>query len=207
MTQKTLTGVAHTIVLMLLAWSGSIAVTPTPEKTPARSAATAATCLAGPIAPQALECHQVAVQLASERSFGPAIAIEEQVLLFAPANPEVAAALARMHQDGTRDTVRAIALYHAALDASPGFPPALLGLGTIMADKGEMEVAERYFARGAKERPDLAVFRVRQADALVRLGKEEQARPILKEIVLKWPESEEAETARKLISRTALAGP
>jgi tetratricopeptide (TPR) repeat protein len=207
MKQKPLTGVANTVVLTLLAWSGVLAATPAPQKTPATNQATAETCLASPAAPIALECHQVAVRLASEREFGRAIAIEEQVLLLSPGNAEVAAALARMHQDGTRDTVRAIALYHAALDASPGFPAALLGLGTIMADKGEMEVAERYFARGAKERPDLAVFRVRQADALVRLGKGEQARPILKEIVLKWPDSEEAETARKLISRTALAGP
>jgi TolA-binding protein len=183
------------------------AVKSAPASSPARSPATAASCLAVLGATDALDCHQVAVQLASEREFKPAIAIEEQVHVLVPANAEVSAALARMHQDGTRDTVRAIALYHAALDASSGFPAALLGLGTIMADKGEIEVAERYFARGAKERPDLAVFRVRQADALVRLGKGEQARPILKEIVLKWPDSEEAETARKLMSRTALAGP
>ena len=48
---------------------------------------------------------------------------------------------------------------------------------------------------------------VRLASALVQAGREEQARPILDEIVQRWPDSREAEAARKMMPITALAKP
>ena len=147
------------------------------------------------------------MRLAEERDYQAAIAIEERVHALQPGNAEAAAALAKMYEQGPKNVVRAVALYHHALGVSSGFPPALLGLGSIMQDQGKMEIAERYFARGAKERPDLPIFRVRQADVLLALGRGEEARPILRDIVEKWPNTGEAESARKMMSRTTLARP
>ena len=124
-----------------------------------------------------------------------------------PKNPEVAAVLARMYQEGRRNLPRAFELYHEALSITPGYPPALLGLGTMMQDSGSLEVAVLYFRRGATERPDEPQFKVRLAEALVKVGRDVEARPILDEIVERWPGSREAEAARRLIPTTALARP
>ena len=152
-------------------------------------------------------CHQLALDLAAGGDYDRAIAIEEIVHARQPDNAQVAAALARMHHLGRKNTVRAIALYHAALGASSGYPPALFGLGTIMREKGEIEIAARYFARGVRERPDMPLFRVRLAEVLVDAGRGGEARPLLEEIVRTWPDSDEARAARRLMSRTALATP
>lgn len=168
---------------------------------------TADSCVACADATEAQACHRIAVELTEIRDFKRAIAIEEQVLAVRPGDPEVAAALARMHRLGSRNIVRAIKLYHEALYAAPGYPPALLGLGEIMQDKGELEVAERYFARGARENPGLPLFSVRLAEVLVGSGRSRQAEPILNEIISRWPGSGEAEAARRLMSRASLAGP
>lgn len=167
----------------------------------------AESCLACYRATDPLACHQLAVELATRRAYEKAIAIEERVHERLPRNAEVAAALARMHQLGTRNSARAIALYHAALAASPGYPPALLGLGQIMEDAGELEIATRYFHRGARERPDMAVFKVRLADLLIKTGRDGEAQPVLQEIVDRWPGSTEAESARKMMSHATLARP
>jgi len=152
-------------------------------------------------------CHETALSLAMERDWSRAIAIEEGVRRAQPRDAEVAAALARMYQEGTRSLPRAFELYHEALSISPGYPPALLGLGTMMQDAGSLDVAVRYFQRGALERPDEPLFKVRLAEALVKVGRDVEARPILDEIVERWPGSREAEAARRLIPTTALARP
>src|SRR2546428_8406446 len=147
-------------------------------------------------------CHQTALSLAMEREWPRAIAVEESVHRMQPRNGEVAAVLARMYQEGTRNTVRAFELYHEALGISSGYPPALLGLGTMMQDLGSLDVAARYFERGARERPDEAQFKVRLAEVLVKAGRDEEARPIVREIVERWPGSREAESARRLVPAT-----
>jgi Flp pilus assembly protein TadD len=152
-------------------------------------------------------CHEAALALAMERDWSRAIAIEEGVHRAQPRDAEVAAVLARMYQEGTRSLPRAFELYHEALSISPGYPPALLGLGTMMQDAGSLDVAVRYFQRGALERPDEPQFKVRLAEALVKVGRDVEARPILDEIVERWPGSREAEAARRLIPTTALARP
>lgn len=154
-----------------------------------------------------LACHQIAVGLAMSREWDRAIAIEERVHAARPLDAEVAAALAKMHHDGPRNTQRAIALYHAALHASSGYPAALLGLGAIMQESGRMEIAARYFERAARENPGEPLFRMRLADVLVRSGREAEAEPILREIVQRWPDTPEAESARNLLPRIALAKP
>ena len=190
------------IIVAVLALAGAVGAVKAADRAPGVES-----CLACTRAADLAACHLKAVELAEGHSFDAAITIEERVHAQQPGNAEVAAALAKMYQQGRRDTVRAIALYHAALDASSGFPPALLGLGSIMQEQGKDDIALRYFARGAKERPDLPLFKVRQADALVRLGRGEEAQPILRQVVEAWPQSDEAETARRMMSRTSLARP
>ena len=152
-------------------------------------------------------CHRIALDLATTRDFARAIAIEEQIQERQPMNPEIAASLARMYQLGTRNSARAIALYHAALHASSGYPPALMGLGGLMQDKGEMDLAARYYGRAVRERPDEPLFKVRLAQVLLQSGRDEEARPLLQDIVNRWPGSDEAMSARKLMSPTSLARP
>ncbi|MEK7284051.1 MAG: tetratricopeptide repeat protein [Acidobacteriota bacterium] len=164
-------------------------------------------CLACTRAFDPMACHRTALSLAAGREWERAIAVEEAVHRALPGNAEVAAVLARMYQEGTRNTPRAVELYHEALAAWPGYPLALLGLGIMMEKSGDLNVAARYFERGARERPDEPQFKVRLASALVQAGREEQARPILNEIVQRWPDSREAEAARKMMPITALAKP
>jgi Flp pilus assembly protein TadD len=169
--------------------------------------ASAESCTACFRASVPLECHQVAMGLAMGRDYARAIAIEEQVRAAVPDDPEVAAALAKMYRDGTRNVARAVEMYHMALYLRPGYPPALVGLGTIMQDTGQTEVAARYFQRAARENPSEPLFKIRLAETLVRLGRESEADPILREIVQRWPGTPEAESARTLMPRTALAKP
>jgi len=166
---------------------------------------TADACMACATGCDLKACHLMAVELAKPRDFDRAIAIEEVVLGRDPGNAEVAAALAKMYETGRKDVVNALRLYHEALGASPGYPPALLGLGTLMRDRGEMLIAQRYFERGARENPAQPLFKVRLAEVLIETGKPDQAQPILEQIVSGWPDSGEAETARKMMSRTAIA--
>ncbi len=164
-------------------------------------------CVACMRASDPMACHRTALSLATGRDWARAIAVEEAVHRALPGNAEVAAVLARMYQDGTRNTPRAIELYHEALAAWPGYPPALLGLGAMMEKSGDLHVAALYFERGGRERPDEPQFKVRLASVLVKSGRDDQARPILDEIVERWPGSREAEAARKLMPTTALAKP
>lgn len=152
-------------------------------------------------------CHKTALSLAMDHDWTRAIAVEEAVHRMQPANAEVAAVLARMYQEGTRETRRAFELYHEALGLSSGYAPALLGLGTMMQDLGSLDVAARYFERGAREKPDEPQFKVRLAEVLVKAGRDDEARPILREIVERWPDSREADAAKRLMPATALARP
>ncbi|HYV84619.1 MAG TPA: tetratricopeptide repeat protein [Patescibacteria group bacterium] len=152
-------------------------------------------------------CHRIAIDLATTRDYTRAIAVEERVLALRPRDPDVAAALAKMVQMGTHDTARVVRLYHEALYSAPGYPPALLGLGLVMKDQGEMAIAERYFARGARENPGQPLFKVRLAEVLIASGRTDEARPILQEIVSQWPGSGEADEASRMIPRTSLARP
>lgn len=184
---------------LILAAPGTVS-SPTKAVSPESCLACAASC-------DAEACHRIAVDLATSRDFTRAIAIEERVLERKPDNPDYSAALAKMVQMGTHDTVRVIRLYHQALYAAPGFPPALLGLGLVMKEKGELAIAERYFARGAKENPGQPLFKVRLAEVMIAGGRSEEARPILQEIVSQWPGTGEADEAGRLIPRTSLARP
>ena len=164
-------------------------------------------CLACGRAADPAACHRTALSLALSHDWPRAIAIEEIVHRGRPGDAEVAAVLARMYQEGTRNIPRAVELYHEALAIAPGYPPALLGLGVMMEQSGDMNVAARYFERGARERPDQPQFKVRLAEVLVKVGRDDEARPILDEIVARWPGSKEADAARKLMPNTALARP
>jgi len=189
---------AFAIVQGLLLLAPSLLSAPT-------TGATAESCIACADSCDLKACHAIAIELATARDFSRAIAIEEIVRARDVANPEVAAALAKMYDAGRHDTVNAIRLYHEALYAAPGYPPALLGLGTLMKERGEMEIAERYFERGARENPDQPLFKVRLAEVLIESGRAEKAQPILQQIVAGWPDSGEAGDARRLMNRTALA--
>jgi tetratricopeptide (TPR) repeat protein len=181
--------------------AGPAGTSPSPQRVSPDS------CLACGRAADWRACHETALTMAMGRDWSRAIAIEEGVRRSQPRNAEVAAVLARMYQEGTRNLPRAFELYHEALSISPGYPPALLGLGTMMQDAGSLDVAVRYFQRGARERPDEPQFKVRLAEVLVKVGREGEARPILDEIVERWPGSREAEAAKRLIPTTALARP
>ncbi len=174
---------------------------------PSRNLVTPKSCLACARAADWRACHETALKMAMERDWTRAVAIEEAVRRAHPGSAEVAAVLARMYQEGTRNTARAFELYHEALSISPGYPPALLGLGTMMQDAGSLDVATLYFERGVRERPDEPQFKVRLAGVLVKVGRDEEARPILDEIVQRWPGSREAEAAKRLMPTTALARP
>ncbi len=178
-----------------------------PGGAPSSRGATPESCAACLRASDLEACHRIALGLAGEHDYTRAIAIEEQVFERQPSSAAAAATLARMYQLGTKNTARSIALYHAALHASSGYPPALMGLGSIMQEQGEMDIAARYYARAVKERPNEPLFKVRLADVLVQSGRDEEARPLIQEVVKRWPGSDEAASARKLIDRTALARP
>ena len=152
-------------------------------------------------------CHRVALDLAAQRDYQSAIAIEEGIQARLPGSSGIAASLARMYQLGTPNTARAIALYHAALHATPGYAPALMGLGSVMQDKGELEIAGRYYARAVHESPGQPLFKVRLAEVLQLTGRDAEAQPLLQEVLARWPKSDEAASARKLLSRTTLARP
>ncbi|HET6278922.1 MAG TPA: tetratricopeptide repeat protein [Candidatus Polarisedimenticolia bacterium] len=152
-------------------------------------------------------CHRLAMQLSERNDHLAAITIEERIHALRPDDPEVAAALARMHHIGRNDTIRAIALYHAALGARSGYAPALFGLGNIFEEKGDLDIAEGYFSRGSREHPNMAAFKVRLAAVLVDAGRDLEAGPVLNEILARWPDSDEAHLARRLLDRTALARP
>ena len=122
-------------------------------------------------------------------------------------NPEVATSLARMQEMGRKDVVQALRMYHEALYAAPGYPAALLGLGSHWKGRGELLIAERYFARGARENPDQPVFQVRLAEVMMEAGRPAEAAPILQDVLARFPESGEADDARRLLSRTSLARP
>jgi len=169
--------------------------------------ATPEACLLCGAGCDAKQCHAVALDLAGSRDFDRAIAIEERVYARQPQNPEVASALARMYQNGRHDVVRALRFYHEALYAAPGYPPALLGLGEVMQDRGQNDIAERYFARGVKENPEQPLFKVRLAEVMIETGRADSAQALLQEVVTRWPESGEAERAKKMMGHTALARP
>ncbi len=152
------------------------------------------------------ECHLVAVQLAQTGRMARAIAIESHIRERQPENAEVAAALGRMYHMA-KNPPRAIEAYHASLFATSGYPPALIGLGTIMEEQGETAIAARYFGRAVRENPEEPMFKVHLARVLVQEGRDQEARPVLEEIVRRWPGSREAASAEKLMSRTTLARP
>lgn len=152
-------------------------------------------------------CHRLAMELTERNDHRRAIVIEERIHALRPDDPEVSAALARMHHIGRNDTVRAIALYHAALGARSGYAPALFGLGNIFEEKGDLVIASRYFSRGSREHPNMVAFKVRLAAVLVDSGRDLEAQPVLNEILARWPGSDEAHQARRLMDRTALARP
>lgn len=157
--------------------------------------------------PDVASCHHVALELASARDFDRAIAIETRLFEREPSNPEVSTALARMQETGRKDVVQALRMYHEAMYASPGYPAALLGLGSHWKGRGESLIAERYFARGARENPQQPLFKVRLAEVLIESGRAQEAAPILQSVAEAFPGTGEAEDARRLLGRTALAKP
>ena len=160
-----------------------------------------------PAAPEVTSCHALALELATRQDLDGAIAIESRLFEREPSNPEIAATLGRFLITGRKDVASSVRLYHEALGASPGYPPALLGLGTLFKDRGEMAIAERYFARGMRENPTLPLFRVRLAEVMVETGRPGEAAPLLQDVIAACPTCGEAEDARRILSRTNLAKP
>lgn len=200
-------------VILMVLWSASPAVLSTPTKPHAPIVpATFEACSApdvpdAPAAPAVADCHRVALDLAASRDHDRAIAVLSRLFEREPLNAEVATSLAREQETGRKDVVQALRMYHEALYAAPGYPAALLGLGTHWRGRGESLIAERYFARGARENPDQPVFKVRLAEVMMEGGRPAEAAPILQDVVARWPASGEAEDARRLLSRTNLARP
>lgn len=158
-------------------------------------------------APEVSACHHLALDLAAARDYERAIAVESRQFEREPMNPEVSTALARMQETGRKDVVQALRMYHEALYAAPGYPEALLGLGSHWKERGEAVIAERYFSRGARENPDQPVFQVRLAEVMMEAGRPAEAAPILQDVLARFPASGEADDARRLLSRTSLARP
>lgn len=201
---------ALALAVLWIVSSAAVAMTPMsgpPSITTSRRSVPAESCLACPDRADWQACHETALALALSRDWTQAIAVEEVVHRSQPKNAEVAAVLARMYQESGRNTPRAFELYHEAMALVPGYPPALLGLGALMQDSGSLDVAQRYFERGTRERPDEPQFKVRLAEVLVRSGRDDEARPLLDEVVARWPGSREAEAAKKMMPVTALARP
>ncbi|HET8947993.1 MAG TPA: hypothetical protein VFQ07_13520, partial [Candidatus Polarisedimenticolia bacterium] len=98
------------------------AVLSSPTKGPAsakavHAAATPEGCLAPAADPTGADvdaCHHVALELAAQKDFDRAIAIESGLFDRQPANPEVSTALARMQETGRKDVVQALKMYHEA---------------------------------------------------------------------------------------------
>jgi tetratricopeptide (TPR) repeat protein len=205
---------AFAILLMLGLAAPAILSAPTKGIAVAAAAAapSAEACLASQVAapvaaPDVASCHHVALELASEHDFDRAIAIETRLFEREPSNPEVSTALARMQETGRQDVVQALRMYHEALYVSPGYPAALLGLGSHWKGRGEHLIAERYFARGARENPEQPLFKVRLAEVLIESGRPQEAAPILQSVAERFPGTGEADDARRLLGRTALAKP
>jgi tetratricopeptide (TPR) repeat protein len=157
--------------------------------------------------PEVAACHRLAIELASSHDYDRAIAVESRQFEREPMNAEIATALAGMQESGRKDVVQALRMYHEALYASPGYPAALLGLGSHWKGRSESLIAERYFARGARENPDQPVFQLRLAEVMMEAGRPAEAAPILQEVLARFPQSGEADDARRLLSRTSLARP
>jgi len=212
-------------VILMVLWLASPAVLSTPTKGPAPLPAASFEACAAPASPAATpaasgapvavaapvpdvpSCHRLALDLAASRDYERAIAVEARLFEREPMNPEVATSLARMQEMGRKDVVQALRMYHEALYAAPGYPAALLGLGSHWKGRGELLIAERYFARGARENPDQPVFQVRLAEVMMEAGRPAEAAPILQDVLARFPESGEADDARRLLSRTSLARP
>lgn len=212
-------------VILMGLWLASPAVLSTPTKphvpvTPAsfEACAAPAATLPAPAAseartglvaadPQVTDCHRLALDLAATRDYERAIAVESRLFEREPMNAEIATALARMQESGRKDVVQALRMYHEALHAAPGYPDALLGLGSHWKGRGESLIAERYFARGARENPDQPVFQLRLAEVMMEAGRPAEAAPILQDVLARFPRSGEADDARRLLSRTSLARP
>ena len=96
-------------------------------------------------------CHRLAMALTARNDHRSAIVIEERIHALRPDDPEVAAALARMHHVGRKDSVRAIALYHAALGMESGYAPALFGLGNIVEEKGDLLKVRKFSTEPEEE--------------------------------------------------------
>lgn len=158
-------------------------------------------------APEVSACHQLALELAASRDYDRAIAVESRQFEREPMNAGIATALAKMQESGRKDVVQALRMYHEALYAAPGYPDALLGLGSHWKGRGESLIAERYFARGARENPNQPVFQVRLAEVMMEAGRPAEAAPILQDVLARWPGTGEADDARRLLSRTSLARP
>jgi tetratricopeptide (TPR) repeat protein len=173
---------------------------------PNRRPATPDSCHACLRASDLRECHLVALELAQQDRLARAISIEARIHERLPMDAEIAAALGRMYHMA-RNKPRAIEMYHASLYASSGYPPALIGLGTIMEEQGEMAIAARYFGRAVRENPEEPLYKIRLARVMVQDGRGGEAIPLLEEIVQRWPGTTEAASAEKLMSRTALAKP
>ena len=205
---------AFAILLMLGLAAPAILSAPTKGAAVAAAAASPSpeSCLAGAEAagastPDVAACHHVALDLASARDFDRAIGIETRLFEREPSNPEISTALARMQETGRKDVVQALRMYHEALYAAPGYPAALLGLGSHWKGRGESLIAERYFARGVRENPGQPLFKVRLAEVLIESGRAQEAAPILQSVADSFPGTGEADDARRLLGRTALARP
>ncbi|MFQ5876660.1 MAG: tetratricopeptide repeat protein [Acidobacteriota bacterium] len=211
--RRHLAGVAAVLTIMMLSQGAGPLGSGAPARLAAESPSAGAPGGADPQACRAClrafdldACHRAAVDLAARGRLDQALVLESMVQQRDPGNPEFAAALGAMFH-GARDLPRSIEMYHTALAVSSGYPKALIGLGAIMHERGESEIAARYYGRAVRENPGVPAYKIALAEVLVEGGRLRDARPLLMEVVKRWPESREAALAQRMMSRTALAGP
>lgn len=108
-----------------------------------------------------------------------------------PDRPEAHAVLALAHVR-FRKTAEAVKCWHESLRLNPRFSPAYLGLGSVSADKGDLDQAEELLRKALAINPGLEGAYGRLAEVLLQQGKGEEALAIAHRHVDYFPQSRES---------------
>ncbi len=112
-----------------------------------------------------------------------------------PLNSEYRLQLARFYAPANKTQMNVALQY--MLDRPKEFPEARLQVGDFYNSVGNLEEALRQFQEGAQTHPgDRIVYQKRMADALLTLGKREEAAKVVEQILKDHPKDTEALTAR-----------
>lgn len=105
-------------------------------------------------------------------------------------------------QDGIERVDRRLLVFvQDALDKDPRHINALLEQGILLSELGEDEAAYQSFARAMQIEPDAEAVLFNTAMVLTRLGRTEEARPLLQRFLALYPDHERADWARSQLSR------